>query len=83
MYSRVLSVLSLLIAVIPLWMFRARADFFLSIVPAWFSVLFVLVRVTPHLIPPRLERLDSTGITTLNIGQLEDNRSNEHDHISR
>jgi hypothetical protein len=66
-YSRVLSVLSLLIAVGVLWVVRNRVDFLLFMIPVWFLVLFLLVRVVPPLVPPRLEGRDSTGVTTLGL----------------
>lgn len=81
-YSRVLSVLSLLIAVGVLWVVRDRVDFILFMLPAWFLVLFVMVRVVPYLVPPRLEDRDSTGVTTLGLDQPESNRANEYDSAS-
>ncbi len=77
-YSRVLSALSLLIAVGVLWVVRNRVDFILFMLPAWFLVLFVMVRVVPYLVPPRLEGRDSSGITTLGLDQPESDSANEY-----
>lgn len=66
-----LSVLSLLVAASLLWLVRNRTDFILFMVPAWFLVLFVMVRVVPYLVPPRLEARDFSGVTTLDLNQPE------------
>jgi len=78
----VLSVLSLLIAVGVLWVVRDRVDFILFMLPAWFLVLFVMVRVVPYLVPPRLEGRDCMSVTTLGLDQPESNRANEYDSAS-
>jgi hypothetical protein len=59
MYARVLSVLSLVIGVVLMWEFGFRVlNIFVFSPVIWFLVLMVMVRVAPHIVPPRLELRD-------------------------
>jgi len=69
-YARTLSVLSMWIGVVILWVVRVRVlDFVLLLLPLWLMVLAVMVRVVPHFVPPRLEPPDSTSMTTLGLAE--------------
>jgi uncharacterized protein (DUF983 family) len=67
-YARVLGVVSMVLGVSLLWAIHVR-DLTLSFwaVPMWFVVLSVLVRIAPHVIPPRLELHDSGRFATLDL----------------
>jgi hypothetical protein len=79
-YSRVLSVLSMVIGVCLMWEYGVSIfNIFVFAFPMWFLVLIVMVRVVPYIVPPRLELRDSGSFTTL--GSL--NRAKEEDHIQR
>jgi len=55
-----------------LWAIHVRdLRIFFWAVPMWFAVLFLMVRIAPHVIPPRLELHDSGPFITLD---LEDSR---------
>ena len=63
-YARVLSVASMVLGVCLLWTIRVRdLSIFFWAVPMWFAVLFVMVRMALHVIPPRLELQDSGPLT--------------------
>jgi hypothetical protein len=80
MYARVLSVLSLVIGVCLMWKFGVPIfNIFVFAFPMWFLVLFVMVRVVPYIVPPRLELRDSGGFITL--GSL--NRAEEENRTER
>jgi hypothetical protein len=67
-YARVLSVVSLVLGVCLLWVIHVRdLSIFFWAVPMWFAVLWVMVRIAPHMIPPRLELRDSGPFTTLDL----------------
>ena len=68
-YSRVLSVASMLLGAIVLWVIHVRnVSFFFWVFPAWLAVLSVLVRIVPHVLPPRLELHDSGPFISLGLG---------------
>jgi hypothetical protein len=51
-----------------LWAIHVRdLSIFFWAVPMWFAVLFIMVRIAPHVIPPRLELCDSGPFTTLGL----------------
>ena len=77
-----LSVLSLLTAAGVLWVARNRLDFIFFMLPGWFLVLSVLVRVVPYFVPPKLEDRDFTGVTMLGHDALESSPANEYDPTS-
>jgi prepilin signal peptidase PulO-like enzyme (type II secretory pathway) len=67
-YARVLSVLSWLLGVILLWTFHVRLLNIIVFAPLmWLLVLFVMVRVVPYIVPPRLEVHDAGSFTTLGL----------------
>ena len=64
--SRVLSVLSMVIGVCLMWEFGGNVfNIFVFAFPMWFLVLFVMVRIAPYIVPPRLELRDCSGFITL------------------
>jgi hypothetical protein len=68
MYAQVLSVLSMAIGVCLMWAFGVPIfNIFVFAFPTWFLVLFVMVRIAPYIVPPRLELRDSTSFTTLGL----------------
>jgi len=68
LYARVLSVLSLLVGVGLLLAFHVGPfKIFVFAIPMWLLVLWVIVRVAPRIVFPRLEVRDSGSITTLGI----------------
>jgi len=80
MYSRVLSVLSMVIGVCLMWKYGVPIfNIFVFAFPMWLLVLIVMVRVVPYIVPPRLKLRDSGSFTTL--GSL--NRAKEENHIQR
>jgi magnesium-transporting ATPase (P-type) len=78
MYWRVLSVLSMVIGVCLMWEFGVPIfNIFVFAFPMWFLVLFVMVRIMPYIVIPRLELRDSGSFTTLgslNVAE-EENRT--------
>ena|SRR5215469_6515163 len=67
-YAQVLSVVSLVLGMCLLWAIRIRdLSIFFWAIPMWFAILFVMVRIAPHLIPPRLELRDSGPFTTIDL----------------
>src|SRR5438445_10810691 len=79
-YSRVLSVLSMVIGVCLMWEFGVPIfGIFVFAFPMWLLVLIVMVRVVPYIVPPRLELRDSGSFTIL--GSL--NRTTEENHVRR
>jgi len=80
-YSRVLSVLSLLVAAVVLWVLRNWVDFILFLIPAWLLILFAMLRTISSLLPPRLEDRNSTEVTTLALDHGECNRVTECDSL--
>jgi hypothetical protein len=51
-----------------LWTIHVRdLSIFFWAVPIWFAVLFIMVRIVPHVIPPTLELHDSGPFTTLDL----------------
>ena len=77
-YSRVLSVLSMVIGVCLMWEYGVPIfSIFVFAFPMWLLVLIVMVRVVPYIVPPRLELRDSGSFTTL--GSL--NRTTEENHV--
>ena len=68
LYSRVLSVLSMLVGAGFLLAVHVRVlYFFIWIIPVWLLVLSGMVRVVPYFVPPRLELRDSGTVTILGI----------------
>jgi len=58
----------MLIGVCLLWEWRVGYfGIFVFAVPMWLSVLFVMVRIAPYVMPPRLEVRDSGSFTTLGL----------------
>lgn len=79
-YARVLSVFSMVIGVCLMCEFGVRAfNIFVFAFPMWFLVLFVMVRVVPLIVPPRLELRDSSSFTTLSLTD----RAEEQNHTGR
>ncbi|MGB8061535.1 MAG: hypothetical protein WCF26_06560 [Candidatus Sulfotelmatobacter sp.] len=77
-YARVLSVLSMWVGVVLLWVVHVRVlDFFVFVVPMWLVVLSIMVRVVPHFVPPRLE-LRGSSETVLTLGLTDQGEEEEH-----
>ena len=59
---------SMVLGVGLLWAIHVQdLSIFFWAVPMWFAFLFVMVRIAPHVIPPRLELHDSGPFTTLDL----------------
>jgi hypothetical protein len=76
-YSRVLSVLCMVIGVCLMWEYGVPIfSIFVFAFPMWLLVLIVMLRVVPYIVPPRLERRDSGSFTTL--GSLSQTADDNH-----
>ena len=79
-YARGLVILSMMIGFLFLWIAGVRnpVRFCLFWTPAWLLILTVAVRVAPFLLPPTLVTREPGHVTTLGLGDVEENRHEEH-----
>ena len=73
MYARVLSLVCILLSAGFLLAVHVRVlYFFILVIPIWVLISFVMLRVVPYIVPPRLELRDSGSFTTLRISRAEE-----------
>jgi uncharacterized C2H2 Zn-finger protein len=75
-YPRALVLASIVIGLLLVWVAGVRdmVRFCLFLIPTAFAVLTVLVRLAPLVLPPVLVARQPGHVTTLGLGENEDNR---------
>jgi len=75
-YTRALLLISCVIGILLVWLAGVRGvvHFCLFWTPTAFVVLSVVVRIAPHLLRPILIRRQQSHVTTLGLGNGEENR---------